>query len=97
MEPCPSALRFVSGAGGGIVEASTENIEVGTPVSSIVTAINVKWGDHMNRRRALSGGISVLPQTAFFGVPHVASPVKPALHVIRRLTPDVNACTDFFR
>jgi HlyD family secretion protein len=31
-------------AGAGIVEASTENIAVGTPVSGIVTAIYVKWG-----------------------------------------------------
>jgi HlyD family secretion protein len=29
----------------GIVEASTENIAVGTPVPGIVTAIYVKWGD----------------------------------------------------
>ena len=33
--------------GPGIVEASTENIAVGTPVSGIVTAINVKWGDRV--------------------------------------------------
>ena len=31
--------------GPGIVEASTENIAIGTPVSGIVTAIYVKWGD----------------------------------------------------
>jgi HlyD family secretion protein len=31
--------------GPGIVEASTENIAVGAPVSGIVTAIYVKWGD----------------------------------------------------
>src|SRR5712691_12016599 len=30
--------------GPGIVEASTENIAIGTPVSGIVTAIYVKWG-----------------------------------------------------
>jgi HlyD family secretion protein len=30
--------------GPGIVEASTENIAVGTPVSGIVTAIYVRWG-----------------------------------------------------
>ncbi len=35
-------------AGAGIVEAATENIAVGTPVSGIVTAIYVKWGDHVN-------------------------------------------------
>ena len=32
-------------AGSGIIEAATENIAVGTPVSGIVTAIDVKWGD----------------------------------------------------
>jgi HlyD family secretion protein len=37
---------FVAGA--GIVEASTENIAVGTPVSGIVMAIYVKWGDHVS-------------------------------------------------
>jgi HlyD family secretion protein len=31
----------------GIVEASTENIAVGTPVSGIVTAIYVKWDDQV--------------------------------------------------
>src|SRR6266850_5301929 len=31
----------------GIVEASTENIAIGTPVSGIVTAIYVKWGDRV--------------------------------------------------
>jgi HlyD family secretion protein len=34
-------------AGTGIVEASTENIAIGTPVSGIVTAIAVKWGDRV--------------------------------------------------
>jgi HlyD family secretion protein len=33
--------------GPGIVEASTENISIGTPVSGIVTAIYVKWGDRV--------------------------------------------------
>src|SRR6266481_2567662 len=33
--------------GPGIVEASTENIAMGTPVSGIVTAIYVKWGDRV--------------------------------------------------
>ena len=31
--------------GPGIVEASSENIAIGTPVSGIVTAMYVKWGD----------------------------------------------------
>jgi len=35
-------------AGAAIVEASTENIAIGTPVSGIVTAIDVKWGDRVN-------------------------------------------------
>jgi len=34
--------------GPGIVEASTENIAIGTPVSGIVTAVYVKWGDRVN-------------------------------------------------
>src|SRR5580704_13855054 len=33
--------------GPGIVEASTENIAIGTPVSGIVSAIYVKWGDQV--------------------------------------------------
>lgn len=33
--------------GPGIVEASTENISLGTPVSGIVSAIYVKWGDRV--------------------------------------------------
>lgn len=33
--------------GPGIVEASTQNIAIGTPVSGIVTATYVKWGDHV--------------------------------------------------
>src|SRR5258708_13944281 len=34
--------------GPGIVEASTENIAIGTPVSGIVTAVFVKWGDRVS-------------------------------------------------
>jgi HlyD family secretion protein len=33
--------------GPGIVEASTENIAIGTPVSGIVTTVYVKWGDRV--------------------------------------------------
>src|SRR6266852_5452073 len=33
--------------GPGIVEARTENIAIGTPVSGIVTAIYAKWGDQV--------------------------------------------------
>jgi len=39
--------------GPGIVEASSENIAIGTAVSGIVTAIYVQWGD-----RVKAGGIS---------------------------------------
>ncbi len=40
----PARAPFASYvAGAGIVEASTENIAVGTPVSGNVTAIYVKW------------------------------------------------------
>src|SRR5579884_4367750 len=35
--------------GPGIVEASTENIAVGTAISGIVTAIYVKWGYRVAR------------------------------------------------
>jgi RND family efflux transporter MFP subunit len=34
--------------GPGILEASTENIAIGTPVSGIVTAVYVKWGDQVH-------------------------------------------------
>ncbi|MDT3706122.1 MAG: efflux RND transporter periplasmic adaptor subunit [Thiobacillus sp.] len=43
--PRPPFASYVSGA--GIIEASSGNIAVGTPVSGIVTAIYVKWGDHV--------------------------------------------------
>jgi|SRR5579862_2152441 len=44
----PSSSPFSSYIfGPGIVEASTENIVIGTPVSGIVTAIYVKWGDRV--------------------------------------------------
>src|SRR6202521_1905671 len=48
--PQPANAPFSSYIfGPGIVEASTENIAVGTPVSGIVTAIYVKWGDRVKR------------------------------------------------
>lgn len=44
----PAKAPFASYvAGAGIIEASTENIAVGTPVSGIVVAIYVKWGDRV--------------------------------------------------
>jgi HlyD family secretion protein len=39
--------------GPGIVEASTENIAVGTPVPGVVTEVYVKWGDRIKRGNAL--------------------------------------------
>lgn len=39
--------------GAGIVEASTENIIIGTPASGIVTAIYVKWGEQVKKGDAL--------------------------------------------
>lgn len=44
--PRPPFASYVSGA--GIIEASSGNIAIGTPVSGIVTAIYVKWGGHVN-------------------------------------------------
>jgi HlyD family secretion protein len=44
----PASTPFASYVfGPGIVEASTENIAVGTPVSGIVAAVYVKWGDRV--------------------------------------------------
>ncbi|HEV3481239.1 MAG TPA: HlyD family efflux transporter periplasmic adaptor subunit [Candidatus Acidoferrales bacterium] len=39
--------------GPGIVEASTQNIAIGTPASGIVTAIYVTWGEHVQAGRPL--------------------------------------------
>jgi len=45
----PTVSPFATSvAGAGIVEASSENIAIGTPVSGIATAIPVKWGDQVN-------------------------------------------------
>jgi len=35
-------------AGTGMIEASTENIAIGTPIAGVVMAIYVKWGDRVN-------------------------------------------------
>jgi len=44
----PAKAPFASCiSGAGIVEAATENIPIGTPVSGIVTAIYVKWGEQV--------------------------------------------------
>jgi multidrug efflux pump subunit AcrA (membrane-fusion protein) len=46
----PASAPFSSYVfGPGIVEASTENIAIGTPVSGIVAAIYVKWGDRVKK------------------------------------------------
>jgi RND family efflux transporter MFP subunit len=47
VSPSAKAPFASSLAGAGTVEASTENIAVGTPVSGIVAAIYVKWGDRV--------------------------------------------------
>lgn len=44
--PKPPFASYVSGA--GIIEASSGNIAIGTPVSGIVTVIYVKGGDHVS-------------------------------------------------
>src|ERR1700680_1548461 len=43
----PQAPFTSSIFGPGVVEASSENIAIGTPVSAIVTASYVKWGDRV--------------------------------------------------
>jgi len=43
--PRPTFASYV--AGGGVIEASSGNIAVGTPMPGIVTSIFVKWGDHV--------------------------------------------------
>lgn len=35
-------------AGAGAIEARVENIPIGTPVAGVVTAIDVRWGDHVH-------------------------------------------------
>ncbi len=48
--PLPSAQAPFANyvAGTGLIEASTENIAIGAPVSGIVDTIYVKWGDRVN-------------------------------------------------
>lgn len=45
--PPPTAPFASYVAGTGIIEASSGNIAVGTPVPGIVTAVYVKWGDYV--------------------------------------------------
>ncbi|HET9284005.1 MAG TPA: efflux RND transporter periplasmic adaptor subunit [Candidatus Angelobacter sp.] len=46
----PTRAPFSSNIfGPGVVEAGSENIAVGAPVSGIVTAVYVKWGGHVNK------------------------------------------------
>ena len=50
----PAEAPFGSGIfGPGIVEASTQNISIGTPVSGIVTNVYVKWGDRVKKGEPL--------------------------------------------
>jgi multidrug efflux pump subunit AcrA (membrane-fusion protein) len=50
----PAEAPFASAIfGPGIVEASTQNISIGTPVSGIVTDVYVKWGDHVKKGEPL--------------------------------------------
>lgn len=53
--PFPSARAPFANyvAGTGLIEASTGNIVIGTPVSGIVDAIYVKWGDRVKAGAAL--------------------------------------------
>lgn len=53
--PLPSARAPYDNyvAGTGLVEASTGNIAIGTPVSGIVDAIFVKWGDWVSTGKPL--------------------------------------------
>src|SRR5262252_5784275 len=44
----PKVPFAASVAGAGMIEASTENIAIGTPVSGVVDAIYVTWGDQVN-------------------------------------------------
>jgi HlyD family secretion protein len=77
--PYPAAV-----AGSGVVEASTGNIAVGTPVSGIVTAIDVKVGAHVKAGdplftvddRALRASL----QTAIAGVAEAAAAVRKPEH-----------------
>ncbi len=53
----PASAPFASYIyGSGIVEASTENIAIGTPVSGVVRAVYVKWGDRVKTRKPLIQG-----------------------------------------
>ena len=53
--PLPSARAPYDSyvAGTGLIEASTGNIAIGTPVSGIVDAIYVKWGDWVTTGKPL--------------------------------------------
>lgn len=48
--PAPFASHV---AGTGVVEAGTGNIAVGTPVSGIVAAVAVQWGEHVEQGATL--------------------------------------------
>jgi HlyD family secretion protein len=73
--------------GPGIVEASTENIAVGTPVSGIVTAVYVRWGDRVKSGSPLFKvdtrdlEAQLLPASA--GVKEVEAQISPANAKVR--------------
>ena len=83
--------------GPGIVEASTENIAVGTPVSGIVTAVYVKWGDRVKSGDPLFKVDSrdlqaqLLPANA--KVKEVESQVLPATAKVREVEAQVLPAT----
>src|SRR5215469_18288443 len=83
--------------GPGIVEASTENIAIGTPVSGIVTAIYVKWGDRVKSGAALFKidtrdlEAQLLPATA--KVNEAESLLTPAADKVKEIEAQLPAAT----
>ena len=83
--------------GSGIVEAKTENIAIGTPVSGIVTAIYVQWGDQVRTGQPLfkvdSGDLQAQVPPALTRVKESEAnlaKVKNRLKVGESLTPGVS-------
>src|SRR5258707_7548337 len=82
--------------GPAIVEASTETIAIGTPVSGIVTAVYVKWGDQVHTGDPLfkvdSGDLQAQLQPALAKVQEAETnlaKVKNRLRVGERMSPGV--------
>jgi HlyD family secretion protein len=83
--------------GPGIVEASTENIAIGTPVSGIVTTVYVKWGDRVRTGDPLftidSSDLQAQLPPAFAKVKEAEAnlaKVKNRLRVGQKMTPGVS-------